>query len=93
MKAYRGSGVIVPRIHLRTRWSYLLSLTSRPLYLRGKSSQYPLRRRLSVFQSRSGRAGKEKKSHHCPRRELNPGRLAGSLISTLTELSLLLSDP
>jgi hypothetical protein len=37
-------------------------------------------------QSRSGRGGEEKISHHWHRRELNPSRLARSVVCTLTEL-------
>jgi hypothetical protein len=44
--------------------------------LPGKSPRYPLDRRLGGHHSRSGPGGEEKKSYHCPRRELNPGRPA-----------------
>jgi hypothetical protein len=30
---------------------------------------------------------KREKIHHCPRQEVNPGRLAPSLLTILTELS------
>jgi hypothetical protein len=50
----------------------------------------PLDRRLGRPQSRSGRGVEEKKSNHCPRRELNHGRPARSLVSILSELSRLL---
>jgi hypothetical protein len=42
---------------------------------RGKSSQYPLDRRLGGPQSRPGRGGKKKKKKkNCLCRESNPGR-------------------
>jgi hypothetical protein len=42
-----------------------------------KSPRYPLDRRLG--------SGEEKKSHHCPRLEMNRDRPAHSLLSVLTE--------
>jgi hypothetical protein len=42
-----------------------------------------------VGPSRSGRCGEEKNSHHCPHRELNPGRPARSVITIVTEVSRL----
>jgi hypothetical protein len=60
MKAYGRSGDIAPRIlDLGTKWRWVVSFTSRPLYLHGKSPWYPLDR--SMPQSRSGR-GDEKNS-------------------------------
>jgi hypothetical protein len=50
----------------------VVSFTLRSLYPRGKSSRYPLDRRLSGFQSRSGRCGVEE-NLFCPRRKSNPG--------------------
>jgi len=44
-----------------------------------------------VPHSRSGRGGEENDSHHCPYREMNPGRPASSLVTILTELPRLLS--
>jgi hypothetical protein len=41
-------------------------LHARPLYLQGKSPWYPLDRRLSEPQSRSGRGGEEKNSQPPP---------------------------
>jgi hypothetical protein len=38
-------------------------------------------------QSLSGRSSEEKKSHHCPCREMNPGRSSRSLAYILTELT------
>jgi hypothetical protein len=57
----RGSGGIAPHIpDLGTRWRWVVSITRRPLYFHGKSPWYPLDRRLSGPQKRSGR-GKENK--------------------------------
>jgi hypothetical protein len=87
MKTYWGSGGIAPRaLDLSTRWRWVVSFMPRPLYPRSKSSRFLLNRRLGGPQSRSGRVGKEKISHHCRCRELDPGRLACSLVSILTEL-------
>jgi hypothetical protein len=67
MKAYYGSGGIAPRIReLGTRWSWVVSFTPRPLYLQGKSLQYPLDRRLNGPQSRSGHGSEEKYSKPTP---------------------------
>jgi hypothetical protein len=65
---------------------WVVSFTPRPLYPEGKSPQYPL----DGNQSRSGRGGQEKKSHHCSCRELNPGHPARSTAPILAELSQLL---
>jgi hypothetical protein len=53
-----GSGGIAPctlDLDIISRW--VTSFTSRPLYPQGKSRWYPLDRRLSGPQSRSGRSG------------------------------------
>jgi hypothetical protein len=53
----------------------------------GKEPRHPFDWRLDGRQSRFGHGGEEKKkSFHCPRWELNPGRSARTLISILTEL-------
>jgi hypothetical protein len=58
---------IAPRIlDLGTRWRWMVSLTPRPLYPQGKSPWYPLDRRLSGPQSRSGRGRAEKNSRPLP---------------------------
>jgi hypothetical protein len=45
-----------PRIlDLGTRWRWVVSFTPRPLYPKGRSSRYPLDRRMGGPQSRSGR--------------------------------------
>jgi len=78
MKTYWESGGRDPRIlNVGTRRRKVFSFTSRPPYPRGNNPRYPLDRRLDGPQSRSGR-GDEKKSHHCPHWELNPGRVARS---------------
>jgi hypothetical protein len=47
MKAYWGNGDIDPHIlDLGTGWRRVVRLTPRPLYPQGKSSWYPLDRRL-----------------------------------------------
>jgi hypothetical protein len=70
MKTYSGSGGIASRIlDLGTRWRLVVSFTSRPLYTKGKSTRYPLDRRLGGPQSRSGRGGEEKNSQPPPRIE------------------------
>jgi hypothetical protein len=66
MKAYWGSGCIVPRIlDLGTRWMSVVSRTPRPLYPQ-KSPWYPLGRRLGGPQSRAGRGDKGKNSQLLP---------------------------
>jgi hypothetical protein len=70
-----GSGGIVPCIlNLSTRWRWSVSFTLPAALSRGSNSRYPLGRRLGGSQSRSGRGGEEKNSHHRPCRESNPGR-------------------
>jgi hypothetical protein len=64
LNEYWGSGGIAVRIlDLDTRCRWVVSFTPRQLYLQGKSSSYPLDRRLDGPQSRSGCSGKEKNSH------------------------------
>jgi hypothetical protein len=63
IKTYWGSGSIAPHIpDLGTRWKWVVSFTTRPLYPQGKSPRYPLDRRLGGPQSRSGRGGEKKNS-------------------------------
>jgi hypothetical protein len=64
MKAYWGSGCIAPRIFFTSaldegEWSASCPGRFTP---QGKSSCYPLDRRLGGLQSRSGRSGEEKNS-------------------------------
>jgi hypothetical protein len=61
MKMYWGSGCIAPHIlDLSTRWRWVVSFTSQPLYPQGKSPWYPLDRRLGGPKSQSGCSGEEK---------------------------------
>ena len=65
---------------------YTISLTTRPLYLRGKSP--PVNRKLGGPQSRYGSSGQEKNLLHLPGTELRlVYRPTGSLVTTPTELS------
>jgi hypothetical protein len=73
----RIAGVVV-------RWRWVVSLTPRPLYPRGKNTLYPLDRRLGGPHSRS-RSGSERKIPS-PCRELNPNRSARSPVAMPTEL-------
>jgi hypothetical protein len=57
----------------------------RPLYPRGKNPRYPLGRKLSGSQSRSGHDGGEK-FNHCPCRDPIPVRLSRSQVTIRTEL-------
>jgi hypothetical protein len=58
-----GSGVIAPRIpNMYTKWRWMVSFTTRPLYPQGKSPCYPLDMRLGEPQSWSGRSGEEEKT-------------------------------
>jgi hypothetical protein len=51
---------IAPRIlDLGTRWRWVVSFTSRPLYPQGKRLWYPFDRMLGGPQSRSERGGEE----------------------------------
>jgi hypothetical protein len=71
MKTYGGNGGVAPRIlDFGTRWRWVVSFTPRPVHLQGKSPWYPLDRRLSGPQSRSGRGGEEKNSQ--PPSEIEP---------------------
>jgi hypothetical protein len=55
MKTYWGMEVYFPSFFdLGTRWKWVVSFTPQPLYPQGKSPLYPLDRRLSGPQSRSG---------------------------------------
>jgi hypothetical protein len=92
MKTYWGSGGKDLRIiHLDTRWRWVISFPPLPLYPAGNSPQYPLYRNLSGPQKWFGCSSEEEKYHHCPCRELNPGRPTRSLVSRQTELPRLLA--
>jgi hypothetical protein len=61
------SGRIVLRIlDFDSRWRWVVSFTPRPLKPQGKSSWYPLDRRLRGPQSHSGRGGEEKNCQPLP---------------------------
>jgi hypothetical protein len=47
------------------RWMWVVSFMLRSLYTPGETSWYPSDERLGGSQSRSGRGGEEKTSHHC----------------------------
>jgi hypothetical protein len=66
MEAYWESGGRAPRIlDLGTRWTWVVSFTSRQLYPQGKSRWYPLDRRNGGLHIRSWR-GDEKNSQPLP---------------------------
>jgi hypothetical protein len=66
-KAWWGNVSIAPHIFdLCTRCRWVVSFTPRPLYPQGKSPCYPLDRRLSGSQSRSGCGGEKKNSQPLP---------------------------
>jgi hypothetical protein len=67
----RGSGGITPHnlnLNISCRW--VVSFTTRPLYLGERFFRYPLEGRLGVSQSRYGHCGREK--NHCFCQEWNP---------------------
>jgi hypothetical protein len=67
MKTYWGNGGTPPRINsVGTRLGWVVSFMHRSLYLEGKSSLYPLNRRLGGPQSQSGCGGEEKNSSPLP---------------------------
>jgi hypothetical protein len=71
MGEWRYSSVI---LDFGTRWKWVVSFRSRPLYLGGNGPMKPLGRRLVGPQTRSGRRGEEDKS--CYAGNQNPGRPA-----------------
>jgi hypothetical protein len=88
MKAYWESGGIAPRIlDLGTRWRWVVSFTPPSLHPQGNSPWYPLERRLSGPQSRSGRSD-EKNSQLLP--GLEPPTIQPIAQLYTTELSRLL---
>jgi hypothetical protein len=67
MKAYWGVQIYLHAFFDHgTRWRGVVSFTPRPLYPQGKSSWYPLDRRLVGIQSHSGHGGEEKNSQPTP---------------------------
>jgi hypothetical protein len=75
-----SGGIALPILNLDTRWMSLVSFTPRSHYSHGKTPQYPLDRRLSRPQSRSGRGGEER--NLCPCRESNPDRPSRGLTNS-----------
>jgi hypothetical protein len=68
MKTYWGVEVQLHSFFdLGIRWRWVVSFTTGPLYLQGKSLQYPFDRRLGRNHNRSGR-GVEKKNSQLPLR-------------------------
>jgi hypothetical protein len=73
MKTYSWRWRIAARIlNLVTRWRWVVSFTPWPRYPWGKSSRYPLVRRVGEYQSRHGRGGEENNTSPC--RDSKPGR-------------------
>jgi hypothetical protein len=70
--APRHEGVLGAEVQLHafsdlgTRWRWVVSFMSQPLYPQGKSPWYSLDRRLGGSQTRSGRGGEEKNSQPPP---------------------------
>jgi len=88
MKKYWWRGGIDPHIYkFDSLWKRAVSNALMSLFHCENISQYPLRRKLSGPQIRSGRIGKENKSRHFPHRELKPGCPARRLVSILTGLT------
>jgi hypothetical protein len=70
-KTYWRSGSIAPRIlDLSTRWKWVVSFTSLPLYPRINNPPYQLNRRLDEPQIRSGSGGDKKNFQ--PQPEIEP---------------------
>jgi hypothetical protein len=70
----RHGGTAAPFLTSSTKWRLVVSFTFRPLYPQGKSSHYPLHRKLGGPQNLPGCYGAEKISCSC--QELNPGHQA-----------------
>jgi hypothetical protein len=87
MKAYWGGGIAPRILDLGTIWRWVVSFTPRVLYPQGKSSWYPLDRRLGGPQTRSGRGGEEKNSQTLP--ALEPPIIQPVAQAYTTELSRL----
>jgi hypothetical protein len=88
VKTYWGSRSIALHIlNLCVRWSRVVSFTPRRLYSQGKAPGTNWIENL-VGPKAGQDAVVDKESHHCLCRELNPDRLARSLVTILTELPL-----
>jgi hypothetical protein len=88
---WRNGGIAPCILTLCTRWRWVVSFTSLPLYPRDKTPWYPLDRRLGVPQSWFVRGGEEKRFNHCTSTESNSGRPACSLFIELATSPLLVS--
>jgi hypothetical protein len=87
MKAYWVSGGIIPRVvNVGTRWKWVVSCTPGPLYSPGKGRLYPLDKRLSGTQSRSGRGAEEKKIISLPLPGIEPRSSIPYPVTLLTDL-------
>jgi hypothetical protein len=83
-----GSGSIDPRfLDLGISWIWVVSFTPLLLYPRGKSSRYPLDRRLGVPQSQYGRYGESKILDPTGTRTLTPRSSRPYTAAILTALS------
>jgi hypothetical protein len=86
-----NGGIAACILNLDARCRRMVSFTPRPLYPHPVSA--PVTHWVGGLggpQSRPGRGGEEKKSHHAPCNELNPGRPARSLVTIPTRLPWLL---
>jgi hypothetical protein len=72
------------------RWRWVVSFTLQPFYPQGKSTRYPLNRRLGGSQSQSGHGGEEKNSQPLP--VLEPPIIQPAAQHYTTEQSRLLSS-
>jgi hypothetical protein len=74
-------------LDLGTSWRWVVSFMPLPLYMRGKSSRYPLDRRLGGPQSQSGRRGEEKTLDPPGTRTTTPWSSSPYPVAIPTELS------
>jgi hypothetical protein len=85
-----GSGCVDPHfLDLGNRWRWVVSFTSLPLYLQGKSPRYPMNRSLGRPQSRSGRRREEKILDPIGTRTSTPWSSSLQPVAMPTELSRL----
>jgi hypothetical protein len=89
MKAYWGSeGIALRILDLGTRWRWVFSFKTRPLYPQGKSPRYPMDERLRWPHNQSAYGGEEKNSQPLP--GLEPPIIQPVAKGYTTELSRLL---
>jgi hypothetical protein len=67
------------------KWRWVVCFALRPLYPQGQTRRYPLEKGLGGHQSRSVNGGEEKNPCLCT--ESNPGLLARSPVTIMTELT------